>query len=66
MTTIKPPFTEDTARAKVKAAEDAWNTRNPEKVALAYTEDSPRATAMSFLLDERQLSNFCTVNGRRN
>jgi uncharacterized protein len=35
-----PPFTEDTARQKVQAAEDAWNTRDPERVAGAYTEDS--------------------------
>jgi len=35
-----PPFTLETATAKVQAAEDAWNTRNPDKVALAYTEDS--------------------------
>ena len=35
-----PPFTEETARQKVKMAQDAWNTRAPEKVALAYTEDS--------------------------
>jgi hypothetical protein len=35
-----PPFTLETARAKVQAAEDAWNTRDPERVALAYTEDS--------------------------
>jgi nuclear transport factor 2 (NTF2) superfamily protein len=35
-----PPFSEETARRKVKAAQDAWNTRDPEKVALAYTEDS--------------------------
>lgn len=35
-----PPFTAETARAKVQGAEDAWNTREPERVALAYTEDS--------------------------
>ena len=35
-----PPFTAETARAKVQSAEDAWNTRDPERVALAYTEDS--------------------------
>jgi nuclear transport factor 2 (NTF2) superfamily protein len=35
-----PPFDEETARQKVKAAEDAWNNRDPEKVAQAYTEDS--------------------------
>jgi uncharacterized protein len=39
-TDIRPPFSEATARAKVQAAEDAWNTRDPERVALAYTEDS--------------------------
>lgn len=38
-TDIRPPFTRDSALAKVKAAEDAWNTREPERVALAYTED---------------------------
>jgi nuclear transport factor 2 (NTF2) superfamily protein len=37
---IKPPFTEVTARAKVQAAEDAWNTRNPEVVARAYSLDT--------------------------
>ena len=35
-----PPFTEETARQKVRLAEDGWNSRSPERVALAYTEDS--------------------------
>jgi nuclear transport factor 2 (NTF2) superfamily protein len=35
-----PPFTLDTAKQKVRMAEDAWNTRDPERVAGAYTEDS--------------------------
>jgi uncharacterized protein len=35
-----PPFNEETARHNVKAAEDAWNTYDPEKVSLANTEDS--------------------------
>ena len=35
-----PPFTEETAAQKVQAAEDGWNTRDPERVAQAYTEDS--------------------------
>ncbi len=35
-----PPFTHETAILKVRAAEDGWNGRNPQKVALAYTEDS--------------------------
>ncbi|MGD2132009.1 MAG: nuclear transport factor 2 family protein [Maricaulaceae bacterium] len=37
---LVPPFTRETALAKVQAAQDAWNTREPERVALAYTEDS--------------------------
>ncbi|MEV8020138.1 nuclear transport factor 2 family protein [Streptomyces sp. NPDC086554] len=35
-----PPFTHETATEKVRLAEDGWNSRDPEKVALAYTEDS--------------------------
>jgi uncharacterized protein len=35
-----PPFTLETAQIKIQAAEDAWNTRDPERVSLAYTEDS--------------------------
>ena len=35
-----PPFTEESARQKVQAAEDAWNSRDPGRVALAYTRDS--------------------------
>lgn len=37
---IAPPFTAETAALKVKKAEDAWNTRNPELVAMAYSENS--------------------------
>ena len=37
---IRPPFNAESARAKVQAAENAWNTRDPERVALAYSEDS--------------------------
>ena len=37
---IVPPFNAETALAKVKAAEDAWNSRDPERVALAYSENS--------------------------
>ena len=39
-TLICPPFTQESARAKVQAAEDAWNSRDPERVARAYTPDS--------------------------
>jgi nuclear transport factor 2 (NTF2) superfamily protein len=40
VTALVPPFTRDTARQKVRAAEDAWNSRDPDRVALAYSEDS--------------------------
>jgi nuclear transport factor 2 (NTF2) superfamily protein len=59
-----PPFTPETAALKVQAAEDAWNTRDPERVALAYTPDSVwrnrdvfvqgRAEIISFLSDKWQ------------
>ncbi len=39
-TDIRPPFDEQSARAKVQAAEDAWNSRDPERVALAYSDNS--------------------------
>ena len=35
-----PPFTTETAAAKVQAAEDAWNSRDPQRVSLAYSSDS--------------------------
>ena len=38
-----PPFTKETALQKVQAAEDAWNTRDPQRVALAYTPDSAKS-----------------------
>lgn len=40
MKKIVPPFTKETAGQKVQAAEDAWNSKNPEKVSLAYSVDS--------------------------
>ena len=39
-TDVRPPFTLETARLKVQMAQDAWNSRDPERVALAYTPDS--------------------------
>ena len=44
-----PPFTEETARQKVQAAEGAWNTCDPERVAGAYTEDSQWRNRDEFL-----------------
>ena len=40
MKNLIPPFTKETAKAKVQAAEDAWNSKSPEKVSMAYTIDS--------------------------
>lgn len=53
-----PPFTEETARAKVQAAEDAWNTRDPNKVALAYTEDSEWRNRSEFLHGREEIRQF--------
>jgi len=55
---IKPPFTEETARAKVQAAQDAWNTRDPERVALAYTEDSDWRNRNEFLRGREEIKAF--------
>ncbi len=44
-----PPFTAETARQKVQAAEDAWNTRDPERVSLAYTLDTVWRNRAEFL-----------------
>ena len=53
-----PPFTEETARAKVQAAEDAWNTRDPERVALAYTEDSEWRNRDTFVKGRDEIREF--------
>jgi len=53
-----PPFTEETARQKVQAAEEAWNTRNPERVALAYTEDTEWRNRSEFLHGRAQVVEF--------
>ena len=52
---IRPPFTEETARLKVQAAENAWNTRDPERVALAYTEDSQWRNRTEFLCGREEI-----------
>ncbi len=53
-----PPFTEETARQKVQAAEDAWNTRNPERVALAYTKDTEWRNRAEFLRGRAEVVEF--------
>jgi hypothetical protein len=53
-----PPFTVQTAREKVQAAEDAWNTRDPERVAAAYTEDSQWRNRDEFVTGRRAIVAF--------
>jgi len=53
-----PPFTEATARQKVQAAEDAWNSRDPERVSLAYTEDTEWRNRAEFINGRAQVVEF--------
>lgn len=53
-----PPFTEETARQKVQMAEDAWNTRDPERVAMAYTEDTEWRNRAEFLNGREEVKAF--------
>jgi hypothetical protein len=55
-----PPFTAETAARKVRMAEDAWNTRDPERVALAYTEDSRWRNRAEFLTGRAEIIAFLT------
>lgn len=55
-----PPFTAETAAAKVQAAEDAWNTRDPERVSLAYTPDSVWRNREEFLTGREAIRDFLT------
>ena len=53
-----PPFTEATARQKVQAAEDAWNSRDPERVVLAYTEDTEWRNRAEFIYGRAEVVAF--------
>ncbi|WP_409434392.1 nuclear transport factor 2 family protein [Mycobacterium sp. SMC-14] len=53
-----PPFDEESARQKVRAAEDAWNTRDPARVALAYTEDSVWRNRDEFITGRAEIEEF--------
>ena len=55
-----PPFTEETARHKVRLAEDAWNSRDPQKVALAYTEGSRWRNRVEFVDGRAKIEAFLT------
>lgn len=55
-----PPFTRETAIQKVRLAEDAWNSRDPEKVALAYTANSRWRNRSEFLNGRQEIIGFLT------
>lgn len=59
-----PPFTADTARQKVRMAEDAWNSQDPERVALAYTPDSQWRNRSRFLSGRTEIVSFLTEKWR--
>lgn len=60
-----PPFDLDGALAKVQAAEDAWNTRDPHRVALAYTEDSLWRNRDVFVTGREEIVAFLTAKWER-
>jgi nuclear transport factor 2 (NTF2) superfamily protein len=55
---LAPPFTQETAVQKVRLAEDGWNGRDPEKVALAYTSDSRWRNRAEFIVGRREIAAF--------
>lgn len=60
-----PPFTLDSARTKVQAAEDAWNSRDPDKVVLAYTEDTEWRNRSEFLHGRDEIHAFLVRKWKR-
>ncbi|HWG12247.1 MAG TPA: DUF1348 family protein [Streptosporangiaceae bacterium] len=60
-----PPFTEETARQKVQAAENAWNTRDPVRVSLAYTEDSVWRNRDAFVTGREEIVRFLAAKWER-
>ena len=60
-----PPFTRETAAQKVQAAEDAWNSRDPGRVALAYSEDSAWRNRGAFITGRAQIIEFLTGKWER-
>jgi hypothetical protein len=55
---IAPPFTLETATQKVRMAEDAWNSRDPARVSLAYTEDSQWRNRSEFIAGREEIRRF--------
>ena len=62
---LVPPFDEVTAPAKVQTAENAWNTRDPEKVAAAYTPDCVWRNRSEFIIGQEEIVQFLTRKWER-
>jgi len=62
---LAPPFTLDIATQKVRKAEDGWNSRDPEKVALAYTVDSRWRNRAEFVNGREEIVKFLTRKWQR-
>ncbi len=62
---IRPPFTHTTATAKVQAAEDAWNSRDPQRVARAYTVDSRWRNRTEFINGRDAIEAFLMLKWQR-
>ncbi|WP_030675025.1 nuclear transport factor 2 family protein [Streptomyces cellulosae] len=60
-----PPFTRESAAQKVQAAEDAWNTRDPHRVSLAYSEDSVWRNRDTFVTGRAEIVDFLTAKWAR-
>ena len=60
-----PPFNAETAAQKARLAEDAWNSRDPERVALAYTEHSRWRNRNEFITGRAQIAEFLTRKWQR-
>jgi nuclear transport factor 2 (NTF2) superfamily protein len=64
-TPLQPPFTLETATAKVRAAEDAWNSRDPVRVSLAYTADSVWRNRDVFIHGRAEIQAFLAHKWKR-
>lgn len=62
---LVPPFTEETAKAKVRMAEDGWNSRNPSIVSKVYTEDSVWRNRAEFPRGRKEIVEFLTRKWQR-
>ena len=60
-----PPFNKETAKQKVRMAENAWNGKNPQKIALAYTADSRWRNRNLFIVGQNEIATFLETKYRK-